>query len=733
MRFSRKLRVTFFSFESSFGLLLLVNLTLLWGHGAVVSGLAVPATDSHTNLSGTIPVVSPSAQVALAATTTTATNHSIPASHPAVDVHFEHVATTGPPSTTHPGDEYQNDQGHHNHYNSHTYQHDGAHFAGASASSLISRDNCNLPSHWKGEWFQSGVVSPIMIDHKSMGDKGTCIERSGDKFLFYEKATNCYRCLVIQSRQNSNQQSSNVLQYKESPDCEDNRDSLDHLCMLIPGDATLYSLFRIDAQPEDCPFKGAPYTFTYNRGHGECKNPVSYIDTCTEPSRLRLRYESCPDIMKTESTVEELTCLGVWKDGSMNYGLGRLRLFGRTSTNEEAYRCFIFEKTKTGHNGYNVAISGDATCTGVSSATEGARALVLTKVVEKELVKCTFPPWMSSHHWHTLDGKMSAKLHHRNSTMHITEDSRRNSSSGQYSGHSSSSATHTGTFTGFGSVSGAGGGPLFSGGTRIVCQDRKDISDRHVAIVAHHTEGCKSESICMHIYRRDNHVTEVQMLRKSDHGMEDSDCFKSDALGPTLPYVTLVNPDAKAHRCPNLGKYMAAGGSPDTRRVVRDSCGPSGGQGAFHSVVVGCGNRATMEFHSKCDRQDPITSYECHGSWEENGTGYLIASPLSRSSTSARRYCFIYSEADEGLRVSSSSETCRRNVSPGVEAGVWAFNLTVDGQCAEAVTGASASFPKSCDLLISIGVLSSVILVTVSNFFLVSSSPSNRPSSTVLR
>lgn len=78
-------------------------------------------------------------------------------------------------------------------------------------------------------------------------------------------------------------------------------------------------------------------------------------------------------------SVEELTCLGVWKDGSMNYGLGRLRLFGRTSTNEEAYRCFIFEKTKTGHNGYNVAISGDATCTGVSSATEGARALVLTK------------------------------------------------------------------------------------------------------------------------------------------------------------------------------------------------------------------------------------------------------------------------------------------------------------------------------------------------------------------
>lgn len=49
-----------------------------------------------------------------------------------------------------------------------------------------------------------------------------------------------------------------ILGMISGPDCEDNRDSLDHLCMLIPGDATLYSLFRIDAQPEDCPFKYVP-------------------------------------------------------------------------------------------------------------------------------------------------------------------------------------------------------------------------------------------------------------------------------------------------------------------------------------------------------------------------------------------------------------------------------------------------------------------------------------------
>jgi len=71
-------------------------------------------------------------------------------------------------------------------------------------------------------------------------------------------------------------------------------------------------------------------------------------------------------------------------------------------------------------------------------------------VVDNGDVNCRFPSWLSSHHWHTLDGKMSAKMHHKNSTMHITEDNRRNSS-GHYSGLSSSS-TNTGTFTGTGST-----------------------------------------------------------------------------------------------------------------------------------------------------------------------------------------------------------------------------------------------------------------------------------------
>ena len=112
--------------------------------------------------------------------------------------------------------------------------------------------------------------------------------------------------------------------------CED-EDTLENLCSRITGDAQLYSLFRLDSTPEDCPFRfvsiskqssikvciepqlelrslcvnrGAPFTFTYNRGYGECKYPLSRVDSCTENSRLLLRYQACPEVPKTESTGE---------------------------------------------------------------------------------------------------------------------------------------------------------------------------------------------------------------------------------------------------------------------------------------------------------------------------------------------------------------------------------------------------------------------------------------------
>lgn len=82
--------------------------------------------------------------------------------------------------------------------------------------------------------------------------------------------------------------------------CE-GRDTLENLCSMIPGDAQQYSLFRRDATPFECPFRGS-YTFTYSRGHGECRSPVSRLDSCTESWRTFFRYQACPDVQGTESS-----------------------------------------------------------------------------------------------------------------------------------------------------------------------------------------------------------------------------------------------------------------------------------------------------------------------------------------------------------------------------------------------------------------------------------------------
>lgn len=85
-------------------------------------------------------------------------------------------------------------------------------------------------------------------------------------------------------------------------------DTLENLCSLIPGDAQQYSLFKKEAQPAECPFRGS-YTFTYSRGHGDCKSPVSRFDTCTETWRSLFRYQACPDVQGTESSGESPSLL----------------------------------------------------------------------------------------------------------------------------------------------------------------------------------------------------------------------------------------------------------------------------------------------------------------------------------------------------------------------------------------------------------------------------------------
>nr|CAD7394573.1 unnamed protein product [Timema cristinae] len=342
---------------------------------------------------------------------------------------------------------------------------------------------CYFPSKWEGTWFQSGVRWPITIDQNRLSTKGRCLESEGDKFVVVDDKGTCYRCVVIHEKH------ANVLQYKESY-CRP-RESLSNLCTLITGDALLYSMFRIDATPVACPFKG-PFTFTYNRGHGNCESPVSSIDSCTEDSRLLLMYQACPDVHGTESTVEELQCLATWKEGSSRYLVGKVH-HNHATSNEDRYRCFVYEKsalpvgyTASEHvsNGegvdYQVAQSGDATCNGLSSAMEGSRTMILKKASSPS--KCRFPSWLtSSLHWHTLDYTRSYTFHHRNTTLRIS-----NSTSNSAMGYSPTlrNGNENGIAVSMGLTS-----ELNNQEMRVVCTEVKQQTVEKALIVAHFTMG----------------------------------------------------------------------------------------------------------------------------------------------------------------------------------------------------------------------------------------------------
>ncbi|KAL0281227.1 UNVERIFIED_CONTAM: hypothetical protein PYX00_002278 [Menopon gallinae] len=520
----------------------------------------------------------------------------------------------------------------------------------------------------------------------------------------------------------------NVLQFKETY-C-DSRDSLDNLCSQIGGDATLYSMFRVEPLngPVPCPFKGPPFTFSYNRGNGECSSPVSRIDSCTDESRLSFKYQACPDVQGTESTVEELLCVATWKDGSTKYMVGKVHHSRIQKSNQEAFsRGFVYERVVSHDRRimYHVAQSGDATCNGLPSPLEGSKVMKLTKV-DNTHTKCKYPSWITDHHhWHTLDYKKSYHFSHKNATLKITEDVTPGVVANRVNvlrrGWSDDAICFTGNSRSL-SVPGTG---VKKPNTemRVVCHSEVKTDSHNFVITAHVTSGCNSGYICLAFYRRDSTVIELQ--QSTNLVQVSDDACNSDNFNPSkLPFITLITASLHQRKCPHLGRYAVIGqseekdafsrlkredGRSDPRlRVRRESSTITEREeikkdcniDKFESLNIGCsGVSDTMEFESSCGVESN-SEYSCYGSWEENGTYYLIASPVSRKSTEARRYCFvstpIYENHEDGsgetvtdqnrkrsvvkLMLSTVAGSCSRSIQPGIT-GIKSFNFSLVGEC----------------------------------------------------
>ncbi|XP_050524279.1 uncharacterized protein LOC126895962 isoform X1 [Daktulosphaira vitifoliae] len=545
---------------------------------------------------------------------------------------------------------------------------------------------CEFPSQWSGRWFQSGVNHHIQINTTSIQTKGHCVQNIGDKFLIEDRnEEDCRRCLVITEKHQ------NVIQYKENALCE--KRSLEELCGEITSDAPLYSMFRVDATPISCPFDNlqAPFQFSYSRGgYTECKSPMSRADSCTSDSRLMLKFQACPDVLNTESTVEELLCLATWKDGSTKYMIGKLE-HTPTSTDEEKYRCFVVGKS-TG-NSFEMAQSGDATCNGMSSPTDGSRTMKFHRVENNHHHHgsgsgCRYPSWLTEHHtWHSLNHGHVYHFSPRNGTLRK-------------------------------SVPGAG--PDHD--IRATCHRVLNVTDNKALIVTHYTIGCQSGYACMWFHRRDSQVVEVQ---ESENPVENADdaCRPENFHSQLLTYNTLVPPSPKGRECPFSGRYEISGGlnGDDVGKALAASrpgsengqdkpmpCNPPGKQ----YLTVGCNSADTMEFQSECGTKT-VAAYTCYGHWknEASGINYVISTQQGRTASNSRRYCFIMSQVNgaqkKTLNILSVVESCHPHTIGRLH---WAFNITHQGLCDSESNVATVLRTSSTSLVMVVVSLLAIII-----------------------
>ncbi|KZC07858.1 hypothetical protein WN55_09844 [Dufourea novaeangliae] len=555
----------------------------------------------------------------------------------------------------------------------------------ASSTSTLKNSRCEFPTEWNGRWFQSGNDELVTVNGPNMTSKGVCIDTKDDKFLIHDRKENCYRCIVMHMKH------PNVLQYKETYcNTEDPKPSLSSTCNALTTDDCLNSLFRTGAAPIPCPFKG-PLEFSYSRGEEECKSPSSTAETCTQESRLLLRYQACANVLYSESVDVELECFATWKEGSTHNLVARLHLKtipDRETSKEESYRCFIYQQTS--NSSWNLAQSADAGCSGFS-VNDAAKTY---KMWQKNPPKrCAYPSWVvANKQWLALD-RISSRL--LASPYNLTMIDRRE--------------------------------------TRLLCHSIAPINDHHyhhplnpdresqVMYVAKATVDCTNGYMCLMFHRRDDHIIEMQLSEWSQQ--TENVCNSSMFNSRSTPYTTFIASDPMTRQCPNLGRYkivsvfhahsndssddiLGGGGRQNVANAaevqdarVTPTPNPTRCRyGSVRQLDIGCKTPDRMEFASSCSDEAPyLSEYWCHGSWIENGTAYLVAS------TDVGRYCLVYSASTAAtgsreLSVTGHLASCPRTSHRHLIS--WQVNLTSYAQCGEISTATSWTYRISASMYI---------------------------------
>ncbi|XP_043286807.1 uncharacterized protein [Venturia canescens] len=566
----------------------------------------------------------------------------------------------------------------------------------------LANGECEFPASWAGEWFQS-AKPVIAVNATSMGER-TCIQREGDRYIVLEPSSNnedCYRCMIANDRHE------NVIQFRDIGWCNSELTNIATMCEVIRSDDNFFTMVRLDSKPIACPFTGPPYIFSYNRGDKDCSDPPSLAESCTDESKLLLKYQACTDIDASESFMEELQCLATWRDGRLQYLMGTLKPFDRSAPgNEETFRCFLYEKYPHHQGGkvvYAIAESGESTCNGLNSLSEGSKIIKLMKV-DKEHSKCKYPSWVTKHHhWRSLNGSRTYHFTSGNATLKVT--------SPMDNFHEEKLVCHN-----------------------LEPADPNDSNQRNrVKLVAHITSGCDIGYVCMIFHKRSPNVIEIQ--QSSEKAIMPDACSQWDPS--KMPYMMLITSNLVQKKCPQSGRYKILDFmAPSALSIAPGRQRRSGAKSfrtaekmtwqednedeecKFTHIETGCSSpgQSEMTISNTCEREQ--IAYSCFDNWEEDGTWYTIVSQKSGQpslendetlpnvvtftcfsmrwvDTTAKlpvRGSNRHEQQEQELWLSRPARTCQRE-----STDQWTYRLSSQGVC-EDVTRAAASAASSSSL-----------------------------------
>jgi len=189
----------------------------------------------------------------------------------------------------------------------------------------------------------------------------------------------------------------------------------------------------------------------------------------------------------------------------------------------------------------------------------------------------------------------------------------------------------------------------------------------------------------------------------------------------TSPLVTLV-PAAGHHTrpCPFTGRYSLTGSANSLGNFLDpfDDAEVSDFKACtlhdrLSEVVMhtGCSDSANLHVEAVCGHRQILNrAFTCHGKWRPEATdnNLLVLSAANPSSSSHRSYfmlCLLATSQDGVLRASPTKSSTMCEASH--------FNITSNGPCLQALTGAISGAEKLVDRLTVITTTSAALFVAI--------------------